>query len=127
MESHRVRTTLTLQVTRVEFSSVPSGGSSTAGNDPSSSLQPNSFASLQISGRVASENQHVKMGAFHTLDIEVSRDVRIIKDEWDSIALSAVKEACVPGRGAEVGAIVCGEGLKTKSFSESPEHLHLVI
>lgn len=66
---------------------------------------------LQISGRVASENAHVKMGAHHTLDIEVNRDVRIIKQEWDSIALERVDEACVEGRGAEVGAIVCGEGI----------------
>ena len=56
------------------------------------------------------ENVHVKMNAFHTLDIEVGRDVRIEKDEWDSIALATVNESCVPGRGAEVGAIVCGEG-----------------
>ena len=52
----------------------------------------------------------MKMSAFHTLDIEVGRDVRIEKDVWDSIALATVKESCVPGRGAEVGAIVCGEG-----------------
>jgi protein pelota len=51
------------------------------------------------------------MNAFHTLDVEVGRDVRIEKDEWDSIALATVEESCVPGRGAEVGAIVCGEGL----------------
>jgi len=50
------------------------------------------------------------MNAFHTLDIEVDRNVRIEKDEWDSIALATVGESCVPGRGAEVGAIVCGEG-----------------
>ena len=50
------------------------------------------------------------MNAFHTLDVEVGRDVRIDKDEWDSIALATVEESCVPGRGAEVGAIVCGEG-----------------
>lgn len=52
----------------------------------------------------------MKMNAFHTLDVEVGRDVRIEKDEWDSIALTTVQESCVPGRGAEVGAIVCGEG-----------------
>lgn len=56
------------------------------------------------------ENAHVKMGAFHTLDIETNRDVKIIKEAWDSIALERVTEACVEGRGAEVGAVVCGEG-----------------
>ena len=50
------------------------------------------------------------MGAYHTLDIEQNRDVRIIKAEWDSISLERVTESCVEGRGAEVGAIVCGEG-----------------
>ena len=56
------------------------------------------------------------MGAFHTLDIESNRDIRIEKaDGWDSIAISRVEESCVPGRGAEVGAVVCGEG--TAAFS----------
>jgi protein pelota len=100
-----------LQVLKTEFSAASGGNAASAGNDPSPSLQPNSFASLQISGRVALENDHVKMGAYHTLDVEVGRDVRIVKEEWDSIALATVGEACVPGRGAEVGAIVCGEGL----------------
>ena len=65
---------------------------------------------LQISGRVTLENPYVKMGAFHTLDIEANRDVRIVKEDWDSISLERVTDACVEGRGAEVGAIVCGEG-----------------
>ena len=56
------------------------------------------------------ENDYVKMGAFHTLDIESNRDVRIEKIEWDSISLERIEEASLPGRGAEVGAIVCGEG-----------------
>ena len=68
------------------------------------------------------ENAYVKMNAFHTLDIEVSRNVRIEKDEWDSIALITVKESCVPGRGAEVGAIVCGEGEMSSIHSPGSYH-----
>jgi len=68
------------------------------------------------------ENVHVKMNAFHTLDIEVGRDVRIEKDEWDSIALATVEESCVPGRGAEVGAIVCGEG---ETYSRDNHHKYI--
>ena len=59
----------------------------------------------------------MKMNAFHTLDIEVGRDVRIEKDEWDSVALATVQESCIPGRGAEVGAIVCGEGELSSAHS----------
>ena len=65
---------------------------------------------LQVTGKVSEENSYVKMGAFHTLDLEMNRDVKIIKEMWDAIALQRVDEACVEGRGAEVGAIVCGEG-----------------
>jgi protein pelota len=65
---------------------------------------------LQVTGKVSEENSNVKMGAFHTLDLEMNRDVKIIKEIWDMIALQRVEEACVEGRGAEVGAIVCGEG-----------------
>jgi protein pelota len=107
VDSQRIRTNLTIRVAKVEFSAAASGGNL---NEASAGQQPNSFAALHISGRVAVENVHVKMNAFHTLDIEVGRDVRIEKDEWDSIALATVRESCIPGRGAEVGAIVCGEG-----------------
>lgn len=114
-QSHRVRTSLTLSVTRTHFS--PSASSSSApGASTSTSQHPGSGggegggAILQVTGRVTKENPHVKMGAFHTLDIESNRDVRIAKDEWDTISLERVTDACVEGRGAEVGAIVCGEG-----------------
>lgn len=66
----------------------------------------------------------MKMNAFHTLDVEVGRDVRIEKDEWDSIALATVEESCVPGRGAEVGAIVCGEG--TAAFCLLSQHMTVI-
>ncbi|KAF8529040.1 hypothetical protein BU17DRAFT_73253 [Hysterangium stoloniferum] len=106
VESHRIRLSLTLQVTRVHFSPAASTSNKTAGDAPAQAT-----AMLQIAGRVTSENQHVKLGAFHTLDIEANRNVRIIKEDWDSMALERVTEACVEGRGAEVGAIVCGEGV----------------
>jgi len=126
-ESHRVRLNLTLQVSKVEYSSsgAPSPSADQPPQTPGSTPAPPSTAALHISGRVTSENQHVKLGAFHTLDIEINRDVRIEKKEgWDSIALSRVTESCVPGRGAEVGAIVCGEG--SAAFCLLSQHLTLV-
>jgi len=118
VDSQRIRTNLTIRVTKVVFSAAASSGNP---NEASAGQQPNSFAALHISGRVAAENAHVKMSAFHTLDIEVGRDIRIEKDEWDSIALATVEESCVPGRGAEVGAIVCGEG-QSPSIHPSDSH-----
>lgn len=129
-ESHRVRLNLTVQVQKVEYtpagpppateqaSQGPSAGQIPSGNFPSTAV-------LHVSGTVARENAHVKLGAFHTLDIEANRTVRIEKTEgWDSVALKRVSEACVPGRGAELGAVVCGEG--TATFCLFSQHLTLV-
>jgi protein pelota len=106
-DSKRIRLNLTLAVTRTHFSAASSATTSTSDSNPSASAQG---ATLSITGRVTSENVHVKLGAFHTLDIEVNRDIKIIKDEWDKFSLETVKNACVEGRGADVGAIICGEG-----------------
>ncbi|KAI0303272.1 eRF1 domain 1-domain-containing protein [Russula brevipes] len=125
--SHRVRTTLTLKVTRLEFTP-PVTPTTGAAGDPAASSPPAAVeptASLQITGRVVEENEHVKTGAFHTLDIEANRDVRIEKPEWDSISLERIEEASQPGRGAEVGAVVCGEG--TAAFCLLSQHMTVVL
>jgi protein pelota len=56
------------------------------------------------------ENKYVKMGQYHTLDLETQRNVTILKDEWDSVALGRIKEACDVTKKAEVGAVVMQEG-----------------
>lgn len=126
-ESHRVRLNLTIQVSKVDFSSSAGSGNGATnqGNADTSLASTSSLTALHIAGRVISENPHVKLGAFHTLDIETNRDIRIEKAEgWDSIALSRIEEAIVPGRGAEVGAVVCGEGVA--AFCLLSQHLTLV-
>ncbi|KAG8949312.1 Translation factor pelota [Tulasnella sp. 424] len=118
--SERVRTKLTIQVTNVHFTpSSASGGASASG--PSTSDQ---HAAIQVSGRVSQENNFVKMGSYHTLDLEPNRDVTIIKQEWDSISLGRVEEACVEGRGADLGAIVLSEG--TAAICLLSEHMTVV-
>ena len=99
--------TLTLYVTKVTWCPATSPGV-----DPGSAYATESTAMVEVTGRVAEENMYVKLGAFHTLAIEPTKDVRIEKGEgcWDSISLARINESCAPGRGAEVAAIVCGEG-----------------
>ena len=126
-DSHRVRLNLTIQVSRVDFSSSATPNASIAPQDQAGTSSPAAAttATLHITGRVTSMNPHVKLGAFHTLDVEVNRDVRIEKlDGWDSVAVARVEEAIIPGRGAEVGAVVCGEGVA--AFCLLSQHMTLV-
>lgn len=66
---------------------------------------------LHVSGKIAVENEHVKMGQHHTLDLELNRKFTLEKaDGWDSVALEMLKEATDTERRAELWAVVLGEG-----------------
>lgn len=44
-----------------------------------------------------------------------NRDFRLTKTQgWDSVALERIEESTKEGRGAEVGAVVCGEGEQSR-------------
>ncbi|KAJ4351981.1 Translation factor pelota [Didymosphaeria variabile] len=67
---------------------------------------------LHVAGRVVSENEHVKMGSHHTLDLELNRKFTLEKvDGWDSVAVGMLTEACNTGSRAEMWAVVMGEGI----------------
>ena len=78
-DSFRVRINLTLEVAKVISSPLQtsytdwqttfsSGASSSTATATGQSKE--STASLQISGKVVNENDYVRLGAFHTLDLE---------------------------------------------------------
>ncbi|BGP28964.1 Translation factor pelota [Rhodotorula toruloides] len=119
--SQRVHLKLTIQVDKVLYSALaqPDSTSATSSSSAADSSAPVAAASgtsgtttLHVSGKITSENEHVKKGAYHTLDLEIGRDFTIIKGEgqWDSVARERLREMTEPGRGADVGAVVCGEG-----------------
>lgn len=88
----RVHTTLTIRVTKLDF-------------DPQASQ-------LHVSGKVAEENKYVKLGGYHTLDLELHRNFTIEKAEgWDSVALDTLKEAISQDAKAQMWAVIMQEGL----------------
>lgn len=71
---------------------------------------------LHVAGRVVGENEWVKMGSHHTLDLELNRKFELRKGGdgdagWDSVALGMLAEACDDGARAEMWAVVMGEGV----------------
>ncbi|KAJ1519834.1 hypothetical protein ONE63_004080 [Megalurothrips usitatus] len=89
--SSRVRTTLTIQVETIEY-------------DVQGCM-------LRLKGKNIEENQHVKMGAYHTLDLEQNRKFILGKHEWDSVALERVDIACDPTKNTDLAAVIMQEGL----------------
>lgn len=64
------------------------------------------------------------MHSYHTIDLELNRNVTIIKPEWDIIALERTKDACDVTKQSQVAAIVCQEGLA--NFCFLTEHMTIV-
>lgn len=66
---------------------------------------------LRINGKNVKENEWVKLGSYHTLEIEIGRWVKIWKSKWDNLAIQLVKEASSTTGKCQIGAIVLQEGL----------------
>lgn len=89
--SSRVRTTLKIVVESIDFDT--------------------QACALRLKGRNIEENQYVKMGAYHTLDLEINRKYELIKPEWDTISLERIEMACDVTQSADVGAVIMQDGL----------------
>lgn len=89
--SSKVRMSLTIEVSKIDFDT--------------------ESQTVRLSGPNREESNFVKMGAFHTLTLEVGRTFRIEKLCWDQIFLDRIDEACHPDRGAEVAAAVMQTGV----------------
>ncbi|KAH6773738.1 Eukaryotic release factor 1 family protein [Perilla frutescens var. frutescens] len=68
-------------------------------------------AVLRIRGKNVLENEHVKIGAFHTLEIELNRPFILRKDFWDSLALDVLHQASDPKASADLAIVLMQEGL----------------
>lgn len=90
-ESERVKITVSIRVEKVDF-------------DPGAE-------EMRVSGPCVEENQHIKMGAYHTLDLTMNKNFSVVKQAWDSIALDRVDEATNPERHADVAAVIMNEGV----------------
>jgi len=90
-DSKKVRLTLTLDIEDIEYD--------------------NEGCRLRVKGRNIEENEYVKLGAYHTIDIEPNRKFTLAKTEWDTVALERVEVATDPSKTADVAAITMQEGL----------------
>ena len=67
--------------------------------------------SLRLKGTNIKENDHLKLGQYHTLAIELHRPCEITKEYWDSIHIDVLREIAEPTKKAELAVVVMQEGL----------------
>ncbi|KAI9328170.1 eRF1 domain 1-domain-containing protein [Obelidium mucronatum] len=68
---------------------------------------------MRVNGRNIVENKYVKLGGYHTLDLEMHKPFTITKESWDLIALDRIQLACDVAARADIAAILLEEGLAT--------------
>lgn len=68
-------------------------------------------AEIRVSGPNLTENENIKLGAYHTHTVQLNTPFTLTKDRWDSIYLERVAEACDEARVADVAAVIMQEGL----------------
>jgi protein pelota len=68
---------------------------------------------LRVNGRNIEENKYVKMGGFHTIEIELNRKFTLSKPEWDIISFERITTACNVVQKADIAAIVLQEGIES--------------
>ena len=119
-DSKRIHLMLTIRVNKIQFSAHGIQSADAIGavakppREPSASTSSAGSSTLHVSGPITSESENAKMGAFHTLDLEAGRIFTLIKQEdgWDSVGIERMQEATNLSGSAEVGAVVCGEGIE---------------
>uniref|UniRef100_A0A915NZM1 Protein pelota homolog n=1 Tax=Meloidogyne floridensis TaxID=298350 RepID=A0A915NZM1_9BILA len=89
--SQRVQMTLTISVETIDFDAT--------------------VCSLHLKGKNIQENQHVRLGAYHTLDLALNRVFTLEKQCWDAIDLHRLELCADVANKADVAGIVMHEGL----------------
>lgn len=68
---------------------------------------------IRLKGRNVTENEHVKLGAYHTLEIEPNRSLTITKREgtdWDVLDVERIRQCTDPAASADVAVVMVTEG-----------------
>ncbi|KRZ83117.1 Protein pelota -like protein [Trichinella sp. T8] len=66
---------------------------------------------LHVSGKNIEENQFVKLGAYHTLNLQLKRKFTVYKCKWDVVHMERINEACNSSSEADLAAVVMQDGL----------------
>jgi protein pelota len=66
---------------------------------------------IRVKGVNVGENRWVKVGAYHTLELEAGRSFTLGKACWDTIYMERLKMACDVSRKADLAAVILQPGL----------------
>lgn len=66
---------------------------------------------ISIKGRNARENDYLKIGQYHTFEIELETKITVYKDQWPPYEMNLLRQLAHPDHGVEIAAMVMEEGV----------------
>jgi len=66
---------------------------------------------IRLKGRNLTENEHVKLGAYHTIELDLQRAFTLHKERWDSLDIERIKQCSDPAASADLAVLLISEGL----------------
>ncbi|KAK6199195.1 uncharacterized protein RJT21DRAFT_44800 [Scheffersomyces amazonensis] len=66
---------------------------------------------MRLSGKTVEPNEYVPLNSYHTADIELNKDLTILKENWDEYDMSILDDLCSVEKKADIGAVVLQEGV----------------
>ena len=61
---------------------------------------------IRLTGRNLTPSDHIKLGAYHTLEVELHRPFTIAKEAWDKLDLLRIKQATDPAASADLAVLM---------------------
>lgn len=68
-------------------------------------------AVIRLKGQNLTENEHIKLGAYHTIELEPQRAFTLDKQLWDAVDIDRIKQCTDPTASADLAVLLITEGL----------------
>ena len=57
------------------------------------------------------QQEYIPLNSFHTAEVELNKELTILKDNWDEYDMTLLNELCSIENKADIGAVVFQEGV----------------
>ena len=66
---------------------------------------------MRINGKSLVQQEYIPLNSFHTAEVELNKELTILKDNWDEYDMTLLNELCSIENKADIGAVVFQEGV----------------
>ncbi|RLV90111.1 Protein dom34 [Spathaspora sp. JA1] len=66
---------------------------------------------MRINGKSLQQQEYVPLNSYHTAEVELNKDITIIKESWDEYDMKLLDDLCSIEKKADIGAVIFQEGI----------------